>query len=250
MYIHYKENIYFKKELLDQIHIRDVEKENFWYHHGESPKTHKIFLAAIKRAKEMQEDGNYKTFNPYEEHNEIDRLAYEMFFSKSGRIRIEWDEEKQYFNVADGRHRLRMMQLHDIEMEFEVDFGFTFRLLKDGQEIKKDEKIEVERKTFWNFFDKFIKPKEIKKQENIENITEKRVAVAVNIEDLTDDILEKLGIEKENVIKSYRVYDENINETFGIFDDRNYDLEEIINKLKSENIEIYEGIETINENHR
>ena len=251
MYIGYNDTIHFTKELYDKILIREADSEGFWYHHGESPETHEFFLAAIKRAAQMQKDGSYKDFDPYALNNsELDEKAYYMFFDKGERIILSWNEENERFEVVNGRHRLRMMQLNNVEMDLEVKYGFSFKLMNKETEIKKDEQIDVDKNTFFDLFKK-IRHIFNNKLENIPEQTKqnsKRFAIAIDIEDLTDDILQKLNMDKNEIFTStYSSEYKNEKGTFSngeyaIFDERKHNLDEIIEKLQENNINIYEAI--------
>lgn len=251
MFIGYDDTLHFTKELYDKILIRDVDDEGFWYHHGESPDTHPFFIAAIKKAAQMQKDGSYKNFNPYAKDNsELDEKAYYMFFDKGEKIMLNWDEKNERFEVVNGRHRLRMMQLYDIEMDLEIRYGFEFKLMDKDVEIKKDEQVSVDKNTFFDLFKKirhiFNDNLVVLPEEN--KATLKRCAIAVDIEDLTDDILQKLNIDKNEISKS--IYSNEYknekgyfsNGEYAIFDERKHNLDEIIEKLQENDVNIYEAV--------
>ena len=89
------------------------------------------------------------------------------------------------------------------------------------------------------------------KLENIPEQTKqnfKRFAIAIDIEDLTDDILQKLNIDKNEIFTStYSSEYKNEKGTFldgeyAIFDERKHNLDEIIEKLQENNVNIYEAI--------
>lgn len=250
MFISYQDTVHFSKELLNKLEIRGADEPDFWYFHGESPETHDFFIAAIKRAAEMQKDGSYKTFVPFQKSNsELDTAAYNMFFCSGGEIILDWNERKEKFEIVNGRHRLRMMQLHDIEMDLKVSYGFEFKLMKDEEEIKENvpEKVVVDKKSFWDLFKKikyiFYKNEmdKIKNDPNFskENSIQVRQAIAINIDDLSDEILEKIGIKREEILESKSCIDQNAknfftDDKFGIIENKNHDLDEVINKLKDE----------------
>ena len=89
------------------------------------------------------------------------------------------------------------------------------------------------------------------KLENIPEQTKqnsKRFAIAIDIEDLTDDILQKLNMDKNEIFTStYSSEYKNEKGTFSngeyaIFDERKHNLDEIIEKLQENNVNIYEAV--------
>lgn len=121
-----------KKEKIDyeKLIIPERNDENFWKHHGHTYNDMIIFSEQAKKLEKIIKDMNEYG---YENLLREDQKIYNIFFNKTQPIQLFKKDGLIY--VEDGRHRMEMCRLLNVNIEFDVKTEIQFELYKQKSKI-------------------------------------------------------------------------------------------------------------------